>query len=112
MTSEITADGGYPGDMVPEIVEFREGCREPRPARSAGPASPRSSAGWRRPTEQALADTPEEGARVETIINDYISRELVQDPALLPLNFASVNTICARLRAREPGNREEAAARG
>jgi acyl carrier protein len=80
---------------------------------------------------------------VETVINDYISRELVQDPALLPLadetpllesgildsltllrlvvfleerfgitmgdadllpeNFASVNTICAYLRAREPG---------
>jgi acyl carrier protein len=79
---------------------------------------------------------------VETIINDYISRELVQDAALLPLsddtslldsgildslsllqlvvfleerfgmtvgdtdllpqNFASVRTICAYLRAREP----------
>jgi len=87
---------------------------------------------------------------VETVINDYISRELVQDPALLPLadetpllesgildsltllrlvvfleerfgitmgdadllpeNFASVNTICAYLRAREPGKQE--AARG
>jgi len=80
---------------------------------------------------------------VERVINDYISRELVQDPALLPLadetplvdsgildslsllrlvvfleerfgvtmgdadllpeNFASVNAICAYLRAREPG---------
>jgi acyl carrier protein len=80
---------------------------------------------------------------VETIINDYISQELVPDPALLPLandtslldsgildslsllrlvvfleerfaitmddtdllpeNFTSVNTICAYLRAREPG---------
>jgi acyl carrier protein len=80
---------------------------------------------------------------VETVINDYISRELVQNPALLPLaddtslvetgildslsllrlvvfleerfgvmvgdadllpeNFASVNAICAYLRAREPG---------
>ena len=80
---------------------------------------------------------------METVINDYISREIVQDPALLPLandtlllesgildslsllrlvvfleehfgismgdadllpeNFASVNTICAYLRAREPG---------
>jgi acyl carrier protein len=79
---------------------------------------------------------------VETIINDYISRELVQDASLLPLaddmslldsgildslsllqlvvfleerfgitvgdtdllpqNFASVQTICAYLRAREP----------
>jgi acyl carrier protein len=79
---------------------------------------------------------------VEAIINDYISRELVQDPARLPLaddesllesgildslsllrlvvfleerfgitvgdtdllpeNFASVNAICAYLRAREP----------
>jgi acyl carrier protein len=84
---------------------------------------------------------------VETVINDYISRELVPDQALLPLandiplldsgildslsllrlvvfleerfevtmgdadvlpeNFASVNAICAYLRAREPG--EEAA---
>jgi acyl carrier protein len=80
---------------------------------------------------------------VETVINDYVSRELVQDPALLPLaddtslletgildslsllrlvvfleerfgismgdtdllpeNFASVNAICAYVRAREPG---------
>jgi acyl carrier protein len=80
---------------------------------------------------------------VETVINDYISRELVQNPELLPLanetslldsgildslsllrlmifleerfritmgdtdllpeNFASVDTICAYLRAREPG---------
>ena len=80
---------------------------------------------------------------METVINDYISRELVQDRALLPLadetslvesgildslsllrlvvfleerfgvmvgdadllpeNFASVNAICAYLRAREPG---------
>ena len=87
---------------------------------------------------------------METVINDYISRELVQDPALLPLadgaplldsgildslsllrlvvfleerfgimigdagllpeNFASVNTICAYLRAREPGMQD--AARG
>jgi acyl carrier protein len=85
---------------------------------------------------------------VETVINDYISREFVQDPALLPLanetsllesgildsltllrlvvfleerfgitmgdadllpeNFASVNTICAYVRAREPGKREAA----
>ena len=83
---------------------------------------------------------------METVINDYISRELVQDPALLPLadetslletgildsltflrlvifleerfgitmgdadllpeNFTSVNTICAYLRAREPGKRQ------
>ena len=87
---------------------------------------------------------------METVINDYISRELVQDPALLPLadetplldsgildslkllrlvvfldqrfgitmdeadllpeNFASVNTICAYLRTREPGTQK--AARG
>jgi acyl carrier protein len=89
-----------------------------------------------------------ERARVETVINDYISREFVQDPALLPLaneasllesgildslsflrlvffleerfgitvggadllpeHFASVNTICALLRAREPGRQEAA----
>ena len=80
---------------------------------------------------------------METVINDYISREFIRDPALLPLaddaslldggildslsllrlvvfleerfgitigdtdllpeNFASVNAICAYLRAREPG---------
>ena len=80
---------------------------------------------------------------METVINDYISRELVRDTELLPLadetslldsgildslsllrlvlfleerfgitmgdadllpeNFVSVNTICAYLRAREPG---------
>lgn len=85
---------------------------------------------------------------METIINDYISREFVQDPALLPLadetqllesgildslrllrlmvfveqrfgitmgdtdmlpeNFASVNTICAYLRAREPEDQKAA----
>ena len=90
---------------------------------------------------------------METIINDYISRELVQDAALLPLsddtslldsgildslsllqlvvfleerfgitvgdtdllpqNFASVQTICAYLRAREPaGPAEPAVAHG
>jgi acyl carrier protein len=83
---------------------------------------------------------------VETVINDYISRELVQDPALLPLtdetslldsgildslsllrlvvflegrfgitmgdadllpqNFASVNTICTYLRARDAGKQQ------
>ena len=86
--------------------------------------------------------------KVETVITDYISRELVQDPALLPLanetslltsgiidslsllrlvvfleerfgitmgdadllpeNFASVNTICAYVRAREPGKQTAA----
>lgn len=85
---------------------------------------------------------------METVITDYISRELVQDPALLPLanetslltsgiidslsllrlvvfleerfgitmgdadllpeNFASVNTICAYVRAREPGKQTAA----
>jgi acyl carrier protein len=85
---------------------------------------------------------------VETVINDYISRELVQDPVLLPLadetplldsgildslkllrlvvfldqrfgitmdeadllpeNFASVNTICAYLRTREPATQKAA----
>jgi acyl carrier protein len=85
---------------------------------------------------------------VENVVNSYISREIVQDPAQLPLsnetplledgvldslsllqlvvflqerfkitvdeadllpeNFASVNTICAYLRAREPGRQEAA----
>ena len=83
---------------------------------------------------------------METVVNDYISREFVRDPALLPLaddvslldsgildslsllrlvifleqrfgitmgdadmlpeNFASVNTICAYLRARQPATQE------
>ena len=83
---------------------------------------------------------------MENVVNDYISREIVQDAALLPLsndtslleggildslnllrlvvfleerfsitvgeadllpeNFASVNTICAYLRAREVGRQE------
>ena len=100
----------------------------------------------RQQTHGRPADTRKEGAQVETVINDYISRELVQDPALLPLadetsllesgildslsllrlvvfleerfgitmgdadllpeNFASVNTICAYLRAREPGKQQ------
>ena len=87
---------------------------------------------------------------MESVINDYISREIVQDAAVLPLandtsllkggildslsllrlvvflqdrfqltvdetdllpeNFDSVSTICAYLRAREPGRQE--AARG
>jgi acyl carrier protein len=87
---------------------------------------------------------------MEHVINDYISREIVADPAQLPLsndtpllevgildslsllqlvvflkerfdvtvnevdllpeNFTSVNTICAYLRAQEPGRQE--AARG
>ena len=87
---------------------------------------------------------------METVINDYISREFIRDPALLPLadgtslldsgildslsllrlvvfleerfgitmgdadllpdNFASVNAICAYLRAREP--RKQQAAHG
>jgi acyl carrier protein len=86
---------------------------------------------------------------VETVIKDYISRELVRDPALLPVaddtsllesgildslsllqlvvflegrfgitvgdadllpeHFATVNTICAYLRTREP---EKQAAHG
>ena len=86
---------------------------------------------------------------METVIKDYISRELVRDPALLPVadetsllesgildslsllqlvvflegrfgitvgdadllpeNFATVNTICAYLRTREP---EKQAAQG
>jgi len=99
-------------------------------------------------TNGPRADASMEGARVETIINDYISSELVRDPALLPLanetsllesgildslsflrlmvfleerfgimmgdadllreNFASVNTICAYLRAREPEHQKAA----
>ena len=85
---------------------------------------------------------------METVINDYISREFIRDPALLPLaddaslldsgildslsllrlvvfleerfgitmgdadllpdNFASVNAICAYLRAREAGKQQAA----
>jgi acyl carrier protein len=141
-----------PGYMVPDLIEFREAL--PRTSTGkvdrAGLAQEQheSGAGRRRPAEHALADTRKERAHVETVINDYISRELVQDPALLPLadetslmesgildsltllrlvvfleerfgitmgdadllpeNFASVNTICAYVRAREPGKREAA----
>jgi len=92
---------------------------------------------------RAYVSTHKEDGQMESIVNDYISREIVQDPALLPLsnetslleegildslsllrlvvfleerfqitvgeadllpeNFASVNTICAYLRARQPG---------
>lgn len=85
---------------------------------------------------------------MESVVNDYISREIVQNPALLPIsnntslldggildslsllrlvvfleeqfkitigeadllpeNFGNVNTICAYLRAREPGKQEVA----
>jgi acyl carrier protein len=85
---------------------------------------------------------------VESLINNYISREFVQDPALVPLandtslletgipdslsllttvvfleerfgitvgegdllpqNFPGMSTICAFLRAREPGKQEAA----
>ena len=85
---------------------------------------------------------------MESVINDYISREIVQNPALLPLsndaslleggildslsllrlvvfleerfniavgeadllpeNFDTVNTICAYLRARQPGKQDAA----
>jgi acyl carrier protein len=37
------------------------------------------------PYEHTSAGIRKEGAQVETVINDYISRELIQDPALLPL---------------------------
>jgi acyl carrier protein len=100
------------------------------------------SAGDGRPDKRWQTRNRGKGAHVETIINEYISQELVRDPALLPLaddtpllksgildslsllrlvifveerfgvtmgddadllseNFASVNTICARLRALE-----------
>jgi hypothetical protein len=50
---------------------------------------------------------------MKSVINDYISHEIVRNPALLPLsnkasdplsvNFGSTNTICAYVRARESG---------
>jgi hypothetical protein len=42
---------------------------------------------------------------VESLIDDYISREFVQVPALLPL---ANDTICTCLRDREPGKQEAA----
>ena len=139
------------GYMVPDVVEFREAL--PRTstgkvdraglAREAQPGDPETVDGT-----ASVDEKPKKGAQVETVINDYISQELVQDPALLPLtdetsllesgildslsllrlvvfleerfgimvddadllpeNFASVDAICAYLRAREPG-REQAA---
>jgi len=89
---------------------------------------------------------------LETVINDYISRELVQEPALLPLgnatplletgvldsltllrlvlfvrerfgimvddvdvvpeHFASVDAICAYVRARVESSADQAGSRG
>lgn len=100
------------------------------------------------PRQRTQLNTEKEDVRMENVVNDYISREIVQDPAFLPLsndtslleggildslnllrlvvfleerfnitvgetdllpeNFASVNTICAYLRAREPGKQEAA----
>jgi acyl carrier protein len=102
------------------------------------------------PGQQERLQAEKEGAQMESIVNEYISREIVQDQEVLPLsndtslltggildslsllrlvvflqerfkltvdetdllpeNFDSVNTICAYLRAREPGKQE--AARG
>jgi acyl carrier protein len=42
-----------------------------------------SSGGGRR--DSASEHTQRKGAQVETVINDYISREFIRDPALLPL---------------------------
>jgi hypothetical protein len=50
---------------------------------------------------------------MKSVINDYIGHEIVRNPALpplsnkasdpLPANFGNPNTICAYVRAREPG---------
>jgi hypothetical protein len=50
---------------------------------------------------------------MKSVINDYISHEIVRNPALLPLsnkasdllhvNFGNANTMCAYVRARESG---------
>lgn len=52
---------------------------------------------------------------MKSVINDYISHEIVRNPALLPLsnkasdllpvNSGNANTACACLRARESGRR-------
>ena len=38
---------------------------------------------------------------MEAVINDYISRELVQDANLLPFGNTTVDAICAYLRSQE-----------
>ena len=55
---------------------------------------------------------------MKSVINDYISHEIVRNPALLPLsnkasdllpvNFGNANTVCACPRARESGRQEAA----
>ena len=71
--------------MVPEIVEFREAL----PRTSTGKVRQAGLAQGQRRRETADGTSTsahiKEGARVETVSNDYISPELVQDPALLPL---------------------------
>ncbi len=82
-----------PGYMVPDLIEFREEL----PSTSTGKVDRAGLArkqleleptgdGRRRPAGQVLAEKEQrEGAHVETVINEYISQELVRDPALLPL---------------------------
>jgi len=52
-----------------------------------------------------MAYSYQKAAQMESVINDYISHEIGQARALLSENFDHVNTICAYLRAREPGRR-------
>ena len=79
-----TAAGGCPAYMVPDVVEFCEAL----PRTSTGKVDRAGLAGHGTPDP---GDADETGAtsggasQVEAVINDYISRELVQDPALLPL---------------------------
>ena len=78
-----------PGYMVPDIIEFRETL----PRTSTGKVDRAGLTAEQHELEpagdgtagQQVADTRKEAAQVETVINDYISRELVRDPALLPL---------------------------
>src|ERR1035437_734389 len=149
-TCSTTAGSGCRATWCRTWSSSARSCREPRPARSTGPASPRSSTSWRRPETagrtEASRHTEGTCSKMETVINEYISREFVKDPALLPLAdeaplldsgildslsllrlvvfleerfgitmgdsdllpeyFASVNAICAYLRAREPGKQQ------
>ena len=67
-----------PSYMVPDIVEFRETMPRTSTGKVDRVGLAREPTSWSRPNRpaerQALADTWKERARVETVIDDYISR--------------------------------------
>ena len=94
--------------LVMEALGLRVPGRKPRPARWTAPVSP---GGLRRPgaAEPRAGGRYRyltEGAQVENVIERF--GIIVGEADLLPRNFASVNTMCAYLRTRQPGRQEAA----